>query len=170
MYVLSNLSKEIFTNSQYLKSGSDQFVAYQSVIFPSLRDCCRCLLTVFCKSWSKEPPPQGGFSYLLCSLIKNPEEEDPPWRTTPKIDQFWGWFFRGGPLPSDSWLGNIINRKPPPGGGRFFRSKCIPWHKTQKNSKKPENLPVPTQGVTVPGIPFRAVPVKKKVVNTRNSI
>ena len=23
-------------------------------------------------------PPLGGVSYLLCSLIKNPEEEDPP--------------------------------------------------------------------------------------------
>ena len=73
-------------------------------------------------SWSKEPPPPGG--YLLCSLIKNREEEDPPWRTTPKIDQFWGWFFMGGPLPPGSWSGNIVNRKPP-GGGRFFWSKCL---------------------------------------------
>jgi len=35
----------------------------------------------------KNPPPWG-VSYLLCSLIKNREEEDPSWRTTPKIDQF----------------------------------------------------------------------------------
>jgi len=62
-------------------------------------------------------PPPGGVSYLLCSLMKNWEEEDPPWRTTPKIDQFWGWFSRGGPLPPGSWSGNIMNRKPPRGGG-----------------------------------------------------
>ena len=43
----------------------------------------------------------------------------PPWRTTPKIDQFWGLFFRGGPLPSGSWLGN---HPTPPGGGGFLRS------------------------------------------------
>jgi len=43
--------------------------------------------------------PFGGSSYLLCSLIKNRGEEDPPCRTTPKIDPFWGWFFRGGPVP-----------------------------------------------------------------------
>jgi len=33
-------------------------------------------------------PPPGEVFYLLCSLIKNREEEDSPWRTTPKIDQF----------------------------------------------------------------------------------
>ena len=70
--------------------------------------------------WSKEPPPPGGVSYLLCSLIKNREAEDPSWRTTPKIDQFWGWFFRGRPLPPGSWSGNIVNRKPSPGGGVSF--------------------------------------------------
>ena len=67
--------------------------------------------------WSKPSTPPGGISYLLCSLIKNWEEEDPPRRTTPKMDQFWGWFFRGGPLPPGSWSGNIVNRKPPRGGG-----------------------------------------------------
>jgi len=34
-------------------------------------------------------PPHGGVSYLLCSLIKTRGEEDSPWGTTPKIDQFW---------------------------------------------------------------------------------
>ena len=38
------------------------------------------------------------------------------------IDQFWEWFFRGSPLPPGSWSGNIVNRKPPRGGGSF-RSK-----------------------------------------------
>ena len=28
--------------------------------------------------WSKEPPSSEGVSYLLCSLIMNPEEEGPP--------------------------------------------------------------------------------------------
>ena len=58
----------------------------------------------------RKPPPPGG-SYLLCSLIKNPEEDDPP-RST------WYNFFEGGPLPSGSWLGNLLNTKPPPGGGK----------------------------------------------------
>ena len=54
--------------------------------------------------------PPGGGSYLLCSLIKNPEEEDPSRRICTRC-------FEGGPLPPVSWLGNIVNRKPPPGGG-----------------------------------------------------
>jgi len=58
----------------------------------------------------EETAPPGGVSYLLCSLIKNPEEEDPPRRICTKC-------FEGGPLPPGSWLGNIVNRKPPPGGG-----------------------------------------------------
>jgi len=64
--------------------------------------------------WSKETSPRGGppggGSYLLCSLIKNPKESDPP-RST------WYKFFEGGPLPPGSWLGNIVNRKPPRGEG-----------------------------------------------------
>jgi len=71
--------------------------------------------------WSKETPLPGGVSYLLSSQIKNREEEDPPWRTTPEIDQFWGCFFRERPLPPGSWSGNMVNRKPPR-GGVFFRS------------------------------------------------
>jgi len=46
--------------------------------------------------WSKETPPPGGVSYLLCSLIKNTEEEDPP-------QSYWNKFFEGGPLPPGSW-------------------------------------------------------------------
>jgi len=74
-------------------------------------------------------PPLGEVSYLLCSLIKNREEEDPPWRTTPKIDQCWGWFFKGGPLPPGSWLGNIVNKKEtsPGGGGLFDQSEDMEW-------------------------------------------
>ena len=47
---------------------------------------------------------QGVF-YLLCSVIKIPKEET---RRGP-----WYKFFEEGPLP----LKNIVNRKPPPGGG-----------------------------------------------------
>ena len=75
-------------------------------------------------TWSEEAPPSGGVSYLLCSLIKNREEEDPPWKTTPKNDQFGGWFFRGGPLSRGSWSGNIVNRKPPR-GGRVLSNKLL---------------------------------------------
>ena len=39
--------------------------------------------------------PPRGVSYLLCLLIKNPEEEDPP-RST------WYKFFEGFPLPPGS--------------------------------------------------------------------
>jgi len=42
--------------------------------------------------WSKETPPPGGVSYLLCSLIKNPEEKEPPSRICTRC-------FEGGPLP-----------------------------------------------------------------------
>jgi len=70
----------------------------------------------------KNPPPPGKVSYLLCSLIKNPEEVATPWRTTLKIDQFWGWFFRRGPLPPGSWFGNHPTKKPPR-GGRFLSIK-----------------------------------------------
>ena len=49
---------------------------------------------ISCESDRKNPPP-GGVSYLLCSLIKNPEEEDPP-RST------WWRFARKKRLPTDS--------------------------------------------------------------------
>jgi len=66
----------------------------------------------------KEPRSPGGGSYLLCSLIKNLEEEDPP-RST------WYKFFEGVPLPSSSWSGNMVNRKPPWGGGFFRSASCL---------------------------------------------
>jgi len=57
----------------------------------------------------KKSPP-GGFSYFLCSLIKNRVQEDPPRRT-------WYKSLEGGPLTHSSWWGNIVNRKPPRGRG-----------------------------------------------------
>jgi len=85
--------------------------------------------------WSKEPPPPGKVSRLLCSLIKNPEEEDPP-RST------WYKLFEGGPLPPGSWSGNIENRKPPPGGGVLSINSLSHTHqKTLIHVKRiPQNL------------------------------
>jgi len=60
------------------------------------------------QSWPKEAFSPGGVSYVLCSLIKNPEEEDPPRSTRYK-------FFEWGPFPPGSWLGNTVNRNPPRG-------------------------------------------------------
>jgi len=86
--------------------------------------------------YQKKPPPSGGISYLLYSLIKNQEEEEPPWRTTPKIDQFWGWFFRGVPLPPGSWSGNTVNRKPPGGGVSFDQIAYKNEHDVYMNRRK----------------------------------
>ena len=77
---------------------------------------------LLCKLIERTPPPRGGVSYLLCSLIKKREEEAPPWKTSPQINHCWGCFFRGGPPPPGFWWENIRNRKPPRGGGGFFRS------------------------------------------------
>ena len=85
-----------------------------------------CRWTHLYELWSKETPPPGGLSYLLCSLIENRGEEDPPWRTTPKIDQFWGCFFRGGPLPPGPWFGNHQTEKPPQEGG-FLSINSSVW-------------------------------------------
>jgi len=56
----------------------------------------------------KKPPRPGGW---LCGLQPRTGGKGP------QLDQLWGWFFRGGPLPPGSWSGNIVNRNPPRGGG-----------------------------------------------------
>jgi len=69
--------------------------------------------------WSKETLPPGRVSYWLCSLIKNPEEEDPPWRTTPKLINF-GDGSSGRVLflrVTSFRFGNHPTKKPPQGGG-----------------------------------------------------
>jgi len=73
--------------------------------------------------WSKDPPPPGEVSYLLCSLIKNPEEEDLPRRICTRC-------FEGGPLPAGSGSGNVVNRKPPQGGGFLSIKILVLYHKT----------------------------------------
>jgi len=61
---------------------------------PNLQQCPSVLKSLAFKvegGWVKSlilmdpPPPPGVVSYLLCSLIKNREKEDPPWTTAPKI-------------------------------------------------------------------------------------
>ena len=64
--------------------------------------------------WSKEPPPPGGVSYTLCSLVKNREQEDPPRRT-------WYKFFEGCFLTHSSWWGNIVNIY------YVFSSRTVSW-------------------------------------------
>jgi len=73
----------------------------------------------------KNPPPPGRVSYLLCSLIKNPEEKDPP-----RAKQIVGGVssFSGFLIREHSKLEN------PPRGGGFFRSACNhvrQWHDLQ---------------------------------------
>ena len=70
--------------------------------------------------WSKETPPPGGVYLLSGFHIKNREEEEPPWRTAPKIDGFWGWFFRWGPFLPVLDLENTQQGNPPGGGGFFI--------------------------------------------------
>jgi len=50
---------------------------------------------IFWRAIIERNPPPGGVSYLLCSLIKKREQEDPP-RST------WYKFFEGGPLTHGS--------------------------------------------------------------------
>jgi len=61
-----------------------------ATVFPTvLQPSCNCLATVL-QVDRKKPSPIRGVSYLLCSLIKNPEEEDPPRRICTR-------YFEGGP-------------------------------------------------------------------------
>ena len=52
---------------------------------------------------------------------------------TPKIDQFWGLFFRVLTLPPDSWFGNHIQQIHSPGGGVVLTIK-YPLSVFNKNS------------------------------------
>jgi len=82
-----------------------------STLIHSSSSWCESLSSYICEEYNliERNPPPSGVSCLLCSLIK---EEGPP-RST------WYKFFEGGPLPAGSWSGNIVNRKPPPGGGNL---------------------------------------------------
>ena len=96
--------------------------SYEYIVFVTVIQGC---INLWFGIQSNETPPPGKVFYLLCSLFKNQEEEDPPRNT-------WYKFFGGGPLPPGSWLGNIMNRKPPRGGGAVFLS--INLHSEVKDS------------------------------------
>jgi len=87
--------------------------------------CVTCLYSktsvISLSTLIEETPPSGEVSYFLCSLIKNRVQKDPPRRICTR-------FFEGGPLTHGSWWGNIVNRKPPRGGGGFFRSTWKTLH------------------------------------------
>jgi len=67
----------------------------------------------------KNPPPLGGFLFTMF-LIKNREEEDPPGRTTPKMHQSWGWFFKGGSSSSRFLIREHTKYENRPGGRGSF--------------------------------------------------
>jgi len=74
---------------------------------------------LFCKrnlTGARTHPHQGHF-FLSGYIMKNPEEEDLPWRTTPKIHEFWGLFFMGVLFAPCSWFGNHPTKKLPRVGG-----------------------------------------------------
>ena len=62
-------------------------------------------------------PPPGGVSYLLYSLIKNPEEQDPPGRTTLKLINFAGGSSGGVLFLRVLGLETTQQNKKPGGGG-----------------------------------------------------
>jgi len=65
----------------------------------------------------KLPPPGGGVSYSPCSLVKNREEEEPPLKNHPQIWSILRVVLQGGSSSSRFFIRNIVNRKPPRGGG-----------------------------------------------------
>ena len=69
----------------------------------------------YMKLTSKEPPHPGGVSYLLCSLVKNRVQEDPPRRICTR-------FFEGVLLHTVLDEGTLKIGNPPGGGVSFDQS------------------------------------------------
>jgi len=65
-----------------------------------------------------------GFSFLIGFQTKNPKEKDVSFKTISLFLKNLWLFFRWGPLPAGSWLGNHPTRKPPQ-WGVFLPST---WH------------------------------------------
>ena len=59
------------TCMSHLQESHVYVTLYSTCICDSMWLCTRVTYTCTVKSWSKETPPPGGVSYLLCSLIKN---------------------------------------------------------------------------------------------------
>ena len=75
-------------------------------------------------SWSKETPPWGGFLFTMFP-DQEPEGEDPPWRTNPKIEQFWGVALQGRSSSSQFLIREHSKKETPPGGGGSFDSSVV---------------------------------------------
>jgi len=69
----------------------------------------------------RNPPLRGGF--LFTTFPHQEPWEDPPRRT-------WYKSFEGCPLTHVSWWGNIVNRKPPRGGGFLSIKVVANWWRT----------------------------------------
>jgi len=69
---------------------------------------CMSVSVCVCAYWLQGPPPWGGFLYSMLPH-QEPRGRGPPSKNLYQV-------LRGGPLPPGSWLGNIVNRKPPGGG------------------------------------------------------
>ena len=75
----------------------------------------------------KKPPPRGGF---LSTMFPHQEPcvRGPPSKNLVQI-------LPGGPLTHGSWWGNVVNRKPPRGGG--FLSIQMRGNRTRPRQYKP---------------------------------
>jgi len=76
-------------------------------------------------TWSKEPPPPGGFPihYVPWSRIRRKRT---PLQNHPQNWPILGVVLLGGSSSSEFLIGNIVNRKPPR-GGEFFSIKVTHW-------------------------------------------
>ena len=114
-----------------------------------------CGLTKNCGHVDDFPP--RGVSYLLCPLIKNPEEEDPPRRIC-----------MGGPFPPGSWLENIVDRKPSRGGG-FLSIEVIKATSIKPSSKDTKVLFQVIKATSIKESLQSDAPVMLLVTNLRHS-
>ena len=53
---------------------------------PTFKSILLQIFSMFDAHFDRKRPPPGGFFYLLCSPIKNPEEEDPPRTICPPFE------------------------------------------------------------------------------------
>jgi len=113
----------IFPYTFFLKCIGKTLVNGQIIIWwsgnghePSLKLERRCVDRWSCSRWfisiERTPPPRGGFLFTMF-----PDQE--AGGTPPEA------CFRGGPFPPGSWSGNMVHRKPPPGGGLSINLRIV---------------------------------------------
>jgi len=106
-------------------------ISWYTHLKPSHRGCHPMVHIVDAIPWThslieRNSPPREGFLFTMFP-DQEPGWRGPPLKNHPKIDQFWGWFFRGGPLPPGSWFGNHPTKKASGEDWGFFRSSwCHP--------------------------------------------